>query len=60
MEEKELFIYPIAPQLLGLAIDANTLKKESFYFRAAKNTAGYKGYLRALAEKAPDLEHTLK
>jgi len=60
MEEKELFYYQKATQLLGLGMDATTLKKEAVYFRAAKNTAGYKGYLRAIAEKAPELEQTLK
>ena len=60
MEEKELFYYQKATQLLGLGMDASTLKKEAIYFRAAKNSAGYKGYLRALSEKAPEVEHTAK
>ena len=51
MEEKELFYYQKASQLLGLGMDTATLQKEIVYFRAAKNSAGYKGYLRALSEK---------
>ena len=60
MEEKELFYYQKATQLLGLGLHATTLKKEAVYFRAAKNTAGYKGYLRALNEKAIQEEQLLK
>ena len=60
MEEKRTILLSESKAIVRFRDGCYHLKKEAVYFRAAKNTAGYKGYLRALAEKAPQLEHTLK